>query len=227
MDVNKKDDAIATRCRVSTFGLRGQARLRFDGLCADTDSLFAFGWAADSVSELMRLASSATPDLLVFDYVSLGDRAPFVLAELRAVSQRIRSLLIGEPTDPRLIGRLVPFGLRGVVPGARLETDFQRALEALMQGQMWFSRRQMAELLNDRVSDHAARRSDTFRNIHELTDREFTVMHGILKGSTNKDIARSLRISEQTVKIHVQNIFRKLRVNRRIDLLLMHEAARH
>jgi DNA-binding NarL/FixJ family response regulator len=225
MDVREKKRADATRCSVVAFNLHGQARCLLEGLCANSTP-FVFSWAADTLADLMRLAATVAPDLLVLDKAALGDRTPFVLAELHAVAPRARSLLVGEVADRQLTRRLVARGLRGIVPHARLEIELPRALETLMRGEMWFSRQVMAELLSNRVGDLAPRRSDALENVHALTDREFTVMHGILQGSTNKDIARSLRISEQTVKIHVQNIFRKLRVHRRIDLLLLHESAR-
>lgn len=225
-DMDVKEGADVTRYSVAAFNVDGRTRCLLDGLCADNGSPFVFGWAADTVAELMRLASSSAPDLLVLDGVSLGERAPFVLAELHAISPRVKSLLVGEVPDRQLIRRLVSRGARGIVPPQRAELDLRRALETLMRGEMWFSRHVMAELLSARVSDGAKGRSRALDHAHSLTDREFTVMRGILHGSTNKDIARSLQISEQTVKIHVQNIFRKLRVHRRIDLLLLHETDR-
>jgi DNA-binding NarL/FixJ family response regulator len=226
MDVSEKKATEATRCSVAAFDIHGQMSCLLGALCAGNGSPFVFGWAADTVAELMRLAGSSTPDLLVLDEVSLGDRAPFVLAELHAISPRVRSLLVGEVTDRQLTRRLVSRGVRGILPPQRAELDLGRALETLMRGEMWFSRHMMAELLSARVSDAAKGTSKALDHVHSLTGREFTVMHGILHGSTNKDIARSLQISEQTVKIHVQNIFRKLRVHRRIDLLLLHETNR-
>jgi len=52
-----------------------------------------------------------------------------------------------------------------------------------------------------------------------LTKRETEIMHLIAKGCTNKQIAAKLFISEETVKMHVKNIFRKLSVNNRIAAL--------
>jgi DNA-binding NarL/FixJ family response regulator len=45
-------------------------------------------------------------------------------------------------------------------------------------------------------------------------------MHEVLQGHASKHVARSLGISEQTVKVHPQIVYRKLRVHRRIDLML-------
>lgn len=50
-----------------------------------------------------------------------------------------------------------------------------------------------------------------------LTSREAQVLRHIALGLSNKEIARSLSISVETVKEHVQNILRKIRANDRTD----------
>ena len=50
-----------------------------------------------------------------------------------------------------------------------------------------------------------------------LTDRETSVIHGIQQGLRNKQIAYELRISENTVKVHIRNIMRKLGASNRTD----------
>jgi len=52
-----------------------------------------------------------------------------------------------------------------------------------------------------------------------LTKREIEFMHLIAKGCTNKQIAAKLFISDETVKMHIKNIFRKLETNNRIAAL--------
>jgi RNA polymerase sigma factor (sigma-70 family) len=52
-----------------------------------------------------------------------------------------------------------------------------------------------------------------------LTVREKEIMKLVSKGSTNKEIAEKLFISEETVKKHLQNIYRKLQVKNKIQAL--------
>jgi LuxR family maltose regulon positive regulatory protein len=51
-----------------------------------------------------------------------------------------------------------------------------------------------------------------------LSDREILVLRGLQRGESNKVIAKSLRISENTVKFHAKNVFRKLGISRRRDV---------
>lgn len=50
------------------------------------------------------------------------------------------------------------------------------------------------------------------QNDNGLTQRELEVLELIAEGMLNKEIARTLYISEKTVKNHVSNIFKKLKV---------------
>ena len=51
-----------------------------------------------------------------------------------------------------------------------------------------------------------------------LTNREKQVAAGLLQGSTRLQLAEDLYISEDTVKSHISNIYRKLKVHSRIEL---------
>ncbi len=53
-----------------------------------------------------------------------------------------------------------------------------------------------------------------------LTEREQDVLVVLTKGLSNKEIADTLCISEKTVKTHLNNIFRKLDVTRRLQAIL-------
>ena len=57
-------------------------------------------------------------------------------------------------------------------------------------------------------------------NRETLTPREQEILTLLTKGSTNKEIAQDLFISEKTVKCHVNNIFKKLNVTRRLQAVL-------
>lgn len=50
-----------------------------------------------------------------------------------------------------------------------------------------------------------------------LTQREKETLHWLTKGASNKIIARSMNVAESTVKVHVQNVLRKLELNSRVQ----------
>ncbi len=58
--------------------------------------------------------------------------------------------------------------------------------------------------------------------IHSLTDRELGVLKLIATGLSNKQIASQLFISEETVKVHIRNLLRKLNVHSRVAATVLY-----
>lgn len=54
-------------------------------------------------------------------------------------------------------------------------------------------------------------------DIERLTPREREILQGLARGESNKEIARRFNLAESTVKIHVQNILKKLNLNSRVQ----------
>ena len=63
--------------------------------------------------------------------------------------------------------------------------------------------------------------ADSTAGTFALSERETTVLEAVARGLSNREIGRELWISEQTVKFHLRNVYRKLGVSSRT------EAARH
>ena len=87
--------------------------------------------------------------------------------------------------------------LKGLVRGELLET-----IRAVHAGQKRLSAEIAVEIAEHSTDD-------------VLTPREIDVLRLIAKGNANKEIARGLSLSEETVKVHVKNILAKLGVNDR------------
>ena len=61
------------------------------------------------------------------------------------------------------------------------------------------------------------RRGEVAQNKVHLTPREQEILTSIARGGSNKEIARQFDITESTVKIHVQNILKKLELSSRVQ----------
>ena len=67
--------------------------------------------------------------------------------------------------------------------------------------------------------DKKAFKKNVYKDIHNnFTNREQELVHKIVKGLTNKEIAKELKLSEHTVATHRKNIFRKSNCHNLIEL---------
>jgi DNA-binding NarL/FixJ family response regulator len=57
------------------------------------------------------------------------------------------------------------------------------------------------------------------RQQHSLTRRETDILRRVIDGLLNTEIAEELQMSEQTVKDHLSNIYRKIGVENRLSLI--------
>jgi DNA-binding NarL/FixJ family response regulator len=77
----------------------------------------------------------------------------------------------------------------------------------------------MAKLIDRRLRKGGVTSPRQDRMVRQLTDRQNHVLRGIFEGLTNKEIAADLGVSESAVKATVQQIFRKMRVRTRAQLV--------
>jgi len=100
--------------------------------------------------------------------------------------------------------------MRYILKDAELD-ELIRSIHHIARGGVIVSPSMAAKLLNEFKKVDAVKNSAD----SELSDREGEVLNLVAKGASNKEIAAELFISEHTVKTHLHNIMRKLRVANR------------
>jgi len=73
----------------------------------------------------------------------------------------------------------------------------------------------IAAVVGKEVGNGATDGASSMRNFHALSDREEQILEGLIKGHSNKLIARKCAVTEATIKVHVKSILRKLRLANR------------
>ncbi len=79
----------------------------------------------------------------------------------------------------------------------------------------------MLRALNEKISNLTKVPEEVPQHLTSLTERELEVADLISRGYSNRDIAKMLFISEHTVKDHTKNIYRKLEIHSRFELLAL------
>lgn len=112
--------------------------------------------------------------------------------------------------------------VRGCCPYSIDEQSLQRAVVAVLRGELWIRRALTARLFDEQRTMHVQQgdqqRQEPTAILTELTQREREITALVSSGNCNKDIARQLDITERTVKAHLTEIFRKLGIPNRLSL---------
>lgn len=161
----------------------------------------------------------ARPLLIVLGGRWLKDEGLELLAGARRLARHAVTLGVDCDLESLALGHALRVGLRGLADSRIEPMQLGRTLAALAAGQVWISRELLVQAVGRLVPIDPVATTDVWMNLPTLTQREKDVLLEVLEGKANKVIARKLAISEQTVKIHLQSVYRKLGVHRRVDLL--------
>jgi len=187
-------------------------------LASETAGLGAFrvGRQARSETELFVLLQKERPDILLFDAETMGSVPEALVARVRARCPETRILVLSPRADDNAVGRVLRYGALGVIGRGEGLGDLARALQAVAAGQIWARRPAIARALLS-LQSGAAPPAEPPKS---LTPRERQLLGLLADGYRNKELAAMLRIKEQTVKIHLHSLFRKLNVRTRVEAAL-------
>jgi DNA-binding NarL/FixJ family response regulator len=150
-----------------------------------------------------------------------------VLRSLRSHHIRVRSVLLLENPDPNTVVESFRLGAKGVF---NMSTDgydrLSRCILAVHEGQIWVNAQEIHWVMEALQDLDFASAPPTPAKPHKvlestkLSKRESDVVNLVADGLSNRDIARSLNLSENTVKNYLFRIFEKVGVSNRTELLL-------
>ncbi|MFL1906421.1 response regulator [Plesiomonas shigelloides] len=168
---------------------------------------------ASSGSEAIALAGRTQPDIILLDLNMKGLSGLDTLRALRneGINARIIILTVSDARSD--VYALVDAGADGyLLKDSEPELLLSQICEAV-QGQPVFS---------ETVSDYLSSRTQITDPLAELTQREMDILQGVARGMSNKQIAAEQFISEETVKVHVRNLLRKLNVRSRVAATVLY-----
>jgi two-component system nitrate/nitrite response regulator NarL len=174
--------------------------------------------AKDGV-EALHMVRTLRPDILLLDLAMPKMPGMEALRELTGDSSGTRTIVLTGQADKRQILEALQLGARGVVLKDAVVAHLSACVHAVMQGQYWLEGRPVQNLVQV-LRDLTAQTAPPPRKTFGLTARELEVVTLITEGSTNKHIAETFGISEETVKRHLTNIFNKIGVGNRLELAL-------
>jgi DNA-binding NarL/FixJ family response regulator len=168
------------------------------------------GEAADGAEALTR-AQAVTPDVILMDLRMPGMDGVTAITELARRGVPARVLVLTTYDTDSYVLPAIEAGATGYLLKDAPRAELLRAVRAAAAGQAVLSPA-VASRLMSQVRTPAA---DPAASGEQLSQRELEVLELVAAGTTNREIARRLFISEATVKTHLLHIYRKLAVSDR------------
>jgi len=174
---------------------------------------FAVAGAAASAEDALTLAASLQPDVILLDLELPGMGGVAAIPRLLEACPTARVLIFtAYDTEERVLGALKA-GAKGYLLKGATAAEIARAVRAVATGGSALEPRIAARLVTEMSAPRSAAR--------HLTAREREVLHLIAAGQSGKQIARSLGISERTVKFHTAALMRKLGADNRAQAVAL------
>jgi DNA-binding NarL/FixJ family response regulator len=177
------------------------------------------GEAADG-EETVRVVRKLKPKILLLDLSMPEMTGLETLRELGKQTIQTRTIVVTAAIGKAQVIELLQMGAHGIVFKHSALQLLLKSIRCVSDGEYWVGRESVSDLI------HALRRMMPERRTSEaardfgISSREMQVITHVVAGYTNKDLAGKLEISLQTAKHHLTNIFDKLGVSNRLELVL-------
>lgn len=161
--------------------------------------------------EALAKARSLKPDVVIADVRMPGMSGVELVKTLTDEAFPGRAIILTAHLDGDLIARAMKAGAQGYLLKDLASNELAQAVRAVQRGETYLQREAAGELAR------RVRAVGEGEIVERLTGREREVLGKIVRGLRNKEIARTLGITEATVKFHVAHIFEKLGVGSRAE----------
>jgi two-component system nitrate/nitrite response regulator NarL len=176
------------------------------------------GEAADGL-DAVKVVKDVRPNVLLLDLAMPLMNGLEVLRELGEIVEGVKTVLLTAGIEREETLQALRLGARGVVLKESATQLLYKCIRAVMNGEYWVGHGRIDDLLKTMREVERAPLRDA-PPASRLTLRELQVIAAVVEGAGNKDIGKTLGLSEQTVKNHLSNIFDKLGVSNRLELAL-------
>jgi len=177
------------------------------------------GEACDGI-EAVELARKLKPEILLLDLAMPRRAGLEALRELSTDATAVRVILLTAAAEKEQIVEALQLGARGVVLKDSATQILLKSIRAVMSGEYWVGRESVSNLVQYLRSLIGSSTVAARQKRYGLTPRELEIISAVVAGYANKEIAEHFKISEDTVKHHLSNIFDKLGVSTRLELAL-------
>lgn len=138
-----------------------------------------------------------------------------LMAELR--QSKVPWMILSRNTSKEEFRKIVAAGARGYLDALSHPDSIRTAVKSIESGALWIPEPYMSQLVQS-ISQKLPQIKEP--DLSELSPKEIKVAELISKGTSNKEIAETLHVTERTIKSHLTQIYAKLNIRDRMQLML-------
>jgi two-component system, NarL family, response regulator DegU len=168
--------------------------------------------------EIIERIFSLKPDVVLMDTNLTGNDGLKLTAELKQKVPSVKVLTLTIDTNEHHLSKSIKAGALGYILKGSDSPTLYEAIRTVARGDAYIQPCLLSTLLTEFRHFLSEEKQLVLPEQLGLTNREFEIVSHIACGSSNKEIAEQLFISEKTVKNHVSNILRKMELEDRTQV---------
>ena len=189
-----------------------------EGLCSIlslVDNIKVVGQAADG-QEAVEMTEKLQPDIVLMD-IRMGKlNGVQATREIKARFPQVEVIILSNYDDDEYVFDCLRYGASGYLLKDVTPEELVKAIQSAARGESAVDPSVLSKVLGQ-FKDFEGDGSD---HPDQLSPREKEMLQALAAGLSNREIAQRLYVSEKTVKAHLRNIYRKLKVRRRSQALM-------
>jgi DNA-binding NarL/FixJ family response regulator len=170
---------------------------------------------ASNGDEAVEMAARLEPNLVLMDLKMPGLAAPDAIRVIRARNPAVHVLMLTSYAEDQQVQKVISAGALGYVLKDVAKAELLKAMTTVARGEPWLHAEAQRLLVN------RMRKPSELNPLELLTDRERSVLKLLAQGQSNRNIGKTLQLTEGTVKGYVSNILAKLKLEDRTQAALL------
>jgi DNA-binding NarL/FixJ family response regulator len=166
---------------------------------------------SDDPTQIISLVRDHEPDVLVVGLSGSSDSDMLEsIREIRSSNPDVRVVMVSSSRDDRAIDAAFSMGVSAYCMKSAEPDDLLAAIRQSFDHSIYLA-------ASRNVPAQVSESWESSADAPDLTKREMEILRLVAEGHSNSQLARMLWVTEQTVKFHLSNIYRKLNVANRTE----------
>jgi DNA-binding NarL/FixJ family response regulator len=171
----------------------------------------------ETAADARRVVRELAPDILLLD-ICLTENGFDAVRDISKIFPPCRIVVLTAIDDALSVSNALTLGVKGYILKGVSGSELINALQTIHSGLPFLTPDLASRLLIDTRGGPLFRPLEA-KPLERLTYREKQVLDRLSKGMTNDEIAKNLGLNIKTIKSYITQVFRKLKVNNRVQAL--------